>query len=205
MSKEVFEMLCAMNRRDVELQIALQCAPTIAGLKPSNLFIVSTADEGDAADISRRSGLSVYRLAYDRHRVVFLVFNRISLTNYITRSDVSGVLKEYGYKTINLGYVLRIFQSRYCMHLTGSNDFPHEMGLLLGYPVEDVTGFIENGGRNFLLSGYWKVYHDAEKKRVLFKQYDDVKDEAVKLVCTGHSIGEIVDILNHRLPSIEAV
>ncbi len=32
--------------------------------------------------------------------------------------------------------------------------FPHEMGLLLGYPVEDVVGFMENNGKNYLYSGY---------------------------------------------------
>ncbi len=40
MSEEVFEIVCSMDRRKVELQIVLQCAPTLAGLKTSNLLIL---------------------------------------------------------------------------------------------------------------------------------------------------------------------
>ena len=47
---------------------------------------------------------------------------------------------------------------RYRAYMNGSKIFPHEMGLLLGYPVEDVTGFMVHGGKNSLYSGYWKVY-----------------------------------------------
>ena len=32
--------------------------------------------------------------------------------------------------------------------------FPHEIGLLLGYPVEDVLGFIRYQGKNYLYTGY---------------------------------------------------
>lgn len=35
--------------------------------------------------------------------------------------------------------------------ISASEDFPHEIGLFLGYPVDDVTGFIQNKGRNYLL------------------------------------------------------
>ena len=42
MSEEVFEIVCSMDRRKVELQIVLQCAPTLAGLKTSNLLILPT-------------------------------------------------------------------------------------------------------------------------------------------------------------------
>ena len=38
MSRETWEILQQMEPKDVELQLALQCAPLIAGLKPSNLF-----------------------------------------------------------------------------------------------------------------------------------------------------------------------
>ena len=58
------------------------------------------------------------------------------------REDVSEVLREEGYVEIQLGRILSIFQMRYRAYMNGSKIFPHEMGLLLGYPVEDVTGFM---------------------------------------------------------------
>ncbi len=39
-------------------------------------------------------------------------------------------------------------------------DFPHEIGVFLGYPLADVIGFIQNRGKNFTACGYWKVYTD---------------------------------------------
>lgn len=40
MSKEVIEMIRKMDMEQVENQFVLQCAPLIAGLKMSNLFII---------------------------------------------------------------------------------------------------------------------------------------------------------------------
>lgn len=44
-------------------------------------------------------------------------------------------------------------------------EFPHEVGLFLGYPPEDVEGFIENKARSCKITGYWKVYSDEEKAK----------------------------------------
>ena len=40
MSKEAIEMIRKMDMEQVENQFVLQCAPLIAGLKMSNLFII---------------------------------------------------------------------------------------------------------------------------------------------------------------------
>ena len=42
MSQETWEILCGMKTDDVELQLALQCAPLITGLKISNLLTISS-------------------------------------------------------------------------------------------------------------------------------------------------------------------
>ena len=52
-----------------------------------------------------------------------------------------------------------------------SADFPHEVGIFLGYPTEDVVGFIENKGENFKLCGCWKVYGDEEAAKKTFARY----------------------------------
>ena len=50
-------------------------------------------------------------------------------------------------------------------------DFPHEIGLFLGYPPEDVDGFIRNGARCAKCVGPWKVYGDEQAARCKFAQY----------------------------------
>ena len=51
-------------------------------------------------------------------------------------------------------------------------EFPHEIGLLLGYPVEDVEGFICNGEENCLYVGYGKVYGELPEKMRLFYKFE---------------------------------
>ena len=50
-------------------------------------------------------------------------------------------------------------------------DFPHEVGLFLSYPPEDVKGFIDHRAGGFKCAGLWKVYGDEEKARSLFEKY----------------------------------
>ena len=55
--------------------------------------------------------------------------------------------------------------------LQGNCEFPHEIGLFLGYPPEDVKGFIENHAKNYKFTGYWKVYGDEAEAKKLFDRY----------------------------------
>ena len=46
--------------------------------------------------------------------------------------------------------------------------FPHEIGLFLGYPLEDVKGFIQNKGQGYACCGLWKSYGDPRAARRYF-------------------------------------
>lgn len=49
--------------------------------------------------------------------------------------------------------------------------FPHEIGLFLGYPPEDVKGFIENKAQNYKIVGTWKVYGDEREAEKRFNRF----------------------------------
>jgi hypothetical protein len=74
------------------------------------------------------------------------------------------------------------------------NDFPHEMGLLLGYPAEDVEGFITHQGAHCLCVGYWKVYANKERKLKIFEKFENAKESLIQLLSCGVSMGDIIDI-----------
>ena len=77
------------------------------------------------------------------------------------------ILKCKGYDCTNLSQcICRLIQK-----LQSDPDFPHEIGLFLGYPAEDVKGFIENKAACSKCSGCWKVYGDEQAARILFKKY----------------------------------
>ena len=50
-----------------------------------------------------------------------------------------------------------------------SGEFPHEVGLFLSYPPEDVKGFLEH--RPCKCVGCWKVYENEEAAKKTFAKY----------------------------------
>ena len=194
MSQEVFELVQGMDLKSIETQIALQCAPLISGLKVSNLLIISAEDEALVRVIMRRSGISFFRLLRTGEKVTFLLFRKNPLEAYLKQQEVETMLAEAGYAELSLGNILSTFQKRYAHYMSAGGRFPHEMGLLLGYPAEDVKGFVENEGKNFLYSGYWKVYADVEEKRRLFQKFENAKETVIQLLSYGVGIQDILDI-----------
>ena len=62
------------------------------------------------------------------------------------------------------------------------------MGLFLGYPLDDVTGFIEQKGKNYKCCGIWKVYGDEQKTQVIFQKLKKCSEIYQKLFADGRSI-----------------
>ena len=64
-------------------------------------------------------------------------------------------------------------------------DFPHEIGVFLGYPLGDVEGFIANRGRNFTCCGCWKSYGDPDAARRHFAQLNKCTAVYLRLFHSG--------------------
>ena len=73
-------------------------------------------------------------------------------------------MHEIGYTDTNLKQVLPVFRAHYQQYLREKKVFPHEMGLLLGYPPEDVKGFIAIRGKTICIRGTGKYTTDHMKK-----------------------------------------
>ena len=194
MCKETLKMVESIKREEIEKKLALQCAPLITGIKISNLLIVSAAEAESVPYILRRTGIVFFRLVQMEDRITFLVFRRDELAAYLQDSDVQRILMECGYEDTSLRGILLTFAKRYQTYAKVGAGFPHEMGLLLGYPVEDVEGFITHKGQNFLYSGYWKVYKDVAKKKQLFTNYEAAQKDVISLLAKGHDIWKIIQI-----------
>ena len=74
--------------------------------------------------------------------------------------------------------------------LAQSGQFPHEIGLFLGYPPCDVLGFLHDAGRHSKLSGYWQVYGDAQAALALFAKYKNA-DVYARCHANGTSIWQL--------------
>ena len=218
MSRETWEILQQMEPKDVELQLALQCAPLIAGLKPSNLFNIPCEGVCQVRELIRDTGISMYVLFSTGRKAAVLLYRRESLKKYMEQEPVVGMLHKLGYQDTSLEAVLPVFRMRYRRYMQERRDFPHEMGLLLGYPVEDVKvhliygsyhevdssemafkiagsmAFKEACRKDNACTGYWKVYENLEQKQQLFQRFEYAKENLVLLLSYGVGMADIMDI-----------
>lgn len=199
MSYEIWEVIQRKVADGIELQLALQCAPLIAGLKPSNLLKIRKEDFFAMKEIVRNSHISWYLLVESGDKVILLLYDRKSLESYLSQKCVRKMLREAGYQSFSFEGILREFQVRYQKYMETREEFPHEMGLLLGYPVEDVDGFMKHKGEDALCSGYWKVYKDEDRKRKLFEKFEKAKETLIQLLSCGISMGDIVAICRDEI------
>lgn len=150
------------------------CAPTLAGIKTGNLFRCSYGSKrkivADIRSLNRRlvpKGLRILPLRYTADWALIYVYRPADLAADLSNADAHTLLCEAGYPC---GCVNRCVIE--LIHRINQTElFPHEIGLFLGYPPEDVRGFIENKGQACKCAGCWKVYGDAGKAAKTFEQY----------------------------------
>lgn len=99
----------------------------------------------------------------------------------------AGLLRREGYPCESCGKCLAVLARKLC----SGGDFPHEIGLFLSYPPEDVKGFIENRAANYKCCGMWKVYSDERKAKELFAKYKKCTD----IYCERYRAGCRIDEL----------
>ena len=195
MCQEVFQIAMSMDLKSVEMQLALQCAPLITGARISNMLMIDSADESAMRVILRASGISHFRLAARNEKIAFLLFRRSRLEVYLNNSEALDILKKAGYEDFSFGRILLRFKKHYEAYLNDEHkQFPHEMGLLLGYPIEDVRGFIEHNGCGCLYSGYWKVYRNVPLKKKMFEDFEKAKESVIQLLAEDIDMRLILEI-----------
>ena len=164
-------------------------------MKPSNIVILG---EGDAADEIREILVSAdicCDLFYEGDGKQMWLFYRKSLIEEVLREEENrDFLKKYGYTDFRLENVMRKVHMHFLDYKLGKQEFPHEIGVILGYPLADVKGFIENKGRNFLYSGYWKVYEDAPRAKERFDLYTMVRSRITSEIAAGMRFWQVAQM-----------
>lgn len=163
-----------------EEYIVRNCAPTLAGIKTASMFSCpcDSADKLKAflREMNSRlnpKGIRLLPLRVSEKRALIYVYRPDRLSADLCDSCAGKLLSEAGYNTGCCERCLVHLINK----LRSQPDFPHEIGLFLGYPPEDVLGFIKNKAQDYKLSGLWKVYGDVEKAKKrfdLFKKCDRV-------------------------------
>lgn len=154
------------------------CAPTLAGLKAGNLFsykyssacsLLETVKEHNI--LLNKKGVYLVILKAQAGTALIFVYRKKLLEHILEKDEVRKFLKRCGYTQFNISSCLNKLKE----HLLFC-EFPHEIGIFLGYPLEDVKGFIEHKGANSKCIGCWKVYTNEEDARKTFTKFKRCTD-----------------------------
>ncbi len=179
----------------VEKYLIEHCAPTLASLKAANLFNYPFEDpERLNRQIEvwngrlQKSGVRLCLLRQNEHNALIYVYRVKSLQKILSNSETARFLQQYGYSGVRPDQAIEKMQKRLKNMEAG---FPHEIGIFLGYPLEDVIGFIQNAGQNCKCCGCWKVYcNECEAERT-FARYKKCSEIYRRLWNQGRTVMQL--------------
>ena len=172
------------DREFLLYKIQYDIAPTLAGIKPSSLmtFINHKREMLNLWDrykdeITAELKVRYYELRRKDDRVIVLFYQDEILANCLSVWKNKSFLKDQGY-----GELQRVEDGLGLLEKRFEKECPHELGIFLGYPVEDVIAFIESKGAPCLACKYWKVYQDVENALKTFEAYDEERNKVIEAV-----------------------
>lgn len=169
------------------------CSPAIFGLKASNLISVSLDKcpniENEIIKLNEmfNNRISFRILSKTNSSILVLVYKEAKLCRTIFNES------NYEY-LLNYSYPIEKNLDKYLIHLEkrlANSEFPHEIGVFLGYSLDDIMEY-QNGNKNCLYVGYWKVFKDKEKKLKIFNQFTKCKNTVLSLVNKGYNLESII-------------
>lgn len=154
--------------------VVSQCSPTMAGLKTGSLFTCAVEDEKAFNEIIRQynsrlvpRGLRLIPFRCRDGRALVYMYRPSRLVSDLSDELAIQILSKRDYPVNDPHRCLLELKKR----INNAPEFPHEVGLFLGYPSEDVDGFINNRASAAKVVGAWKVYGDEKTAKKKFAAY----------------------------------
>ncbi len=181
------------------------CAPTLAGVKTASLFRHTFPSRSAMLTELRhwnrqlcRKGLRILPLQWNGNAALIYLYRPQALKNDFGHFSVSRLMASYGYPRENPARCLAQLMKR----LHQEQGFPHEIGLFLGYPPEDVQGFIEH--RPCKYTGCWKVYGDVEQAKRTFASYQQCTSRYLRRWAEGIPVEHLARNEHSISPSVSS-
>lgn len=187
-----------MHKRNLNYLLLYHCAPTIYKKKAANIFSIQNIDDfnltaviNEYEKILNYLNLKLCVLCTREKNTLFYIYSEKALLRIISTPKIKNFLKSHGYNEFSVEKALNFLISRFDSCI----EFPHEIGIFLDYPLEDVKSFIQNKGQNFLHCGCWKVYHNPDDAIYIFKQYEQCRIRISGYHNAGMSAADIVKLI----------
>ena len=170
-------------------------APTLAGLKTANLFWYPWESMEELKEtlqkwqqVFREKGLDLMVMRFHEKRALLYVYRKSRLIQDLSCRETPVILEAEGYVYEQYLQALVCLKER----LLSGEKFPHEIGLFLGYPREDVKGFMENKGRNCKCCGCWKVYCNECEAKETFRKFKKCEQVYAQLYSGGRPVKKMI-------------
>lgn len=178
------------NKEYIENFLVYKTSWVIAGVKPAVTIGFKKKDEKIyenwnlyGKDFLADINLKYIELRENDDSIILMIYDEEVLTRELNKEEQIDFL-------INLGYPEQIEINQYVKTLKDRYEkyhCPHELGLFLGIPFEDVKDFMECTTKKCLLCGYWKVFNNEEKAKITFERFDTIKEYTMKNILKGNS------------------
>ena len=169
------------------------CAPTMARLKTGNMFTCAFAGREEMTKelraLNRRfrqKGLRILPLRWREGKALLYLYRPKLLDRDLRDPLAKRLLSECGYESCNANCCLARLMTR----LRREEDFPHEVGLFLGYPPADVDGFMYRK-EHCKYRGLWKVYDDVEGAIRQFEKCRHCTEVYLRCYAQGFSLDRL--------------
>lgn len=177
--------------------ISYGIAPTLSGNKPSSIITFGKNNanlnilwERYKYIFLEKYNLNFFELKKNQNSITILFYYSDKLKSAIYSDKHMKFLNKFGYsEKFDLYKNLSILKERF------KDACPHEVGVFLGFPLDDVICFMEKPSKRCLMCGYWKVYNDLNLAREIFANYDKARYNVAKNVIQGVTPSMLIDIL----------
>lgn len=166
-------------------------SPTLAGLKTANMFPVIIEPDRNIFEEVRKlnrilgsKGLRIVILRRTAEKALLYLYRPDYLDRDLASPDAKEILKSKGYCCESTGSCLVQLIKR----MSEDKEFPHEVGLFLGYPPEDVRSFMKDARCGVKCTGCWKAYGNEAEARKTFEKYRKCTELYRKQLTKGKSL-----------------
>ena len=191
MPVEIVNKLATDGENSVELRLIIQNAAVLKGKRISGMLFLNDKELARISMKLHNTNISLIILCTCKKRHLVMVYRAKELEGHLRSKEVSDYLREFGYRRDDfISNLIRLHQ-RMNGFYNKMKEFPHEVGVFLGYPICDIRGFLENKGERYLHSGYWKIYGNLEETRKKFLSYDEAREIAIDEFLSGRELESI--------------
>ena len=181
-----------LSAHEFERRLIFYASPTLTKLKVACIYNLNDLDDLEECiqyynELLNKKDIYLKVLKIKGRSMIY-VYQKEKLNKLCACKQIQNIFKQYDYNCTSLDTLILDLQKR-----LNDYDFPHEIGLFLGYPMTDVLGFIE-GKEHLRTHRLYVCPQDSKelKRHLAFrdylrkhpnavKEYSKVKKEAAKL------------------------